>query len=197
MSAKDHDIPLAYVREALTVDLTGVLMWLIRPREHFDSDIRCRQWNTRYAGRPAGTAHSRGYLSVCLTVDGQKRYILAHRLIWALMTGAWPEFEIDHADGDPANTRWSNLRPATHAENLQNLTLEATNTSGLRGVSWDEQTGRWRAQIQHNRQRHSIGRFATKEQAHMAYLAAKARLHPFQPKPRSTVVKNTPPAIQD
>jgi HNH endonuclease len=39
------------------------------------------------------------------------RYI-AGRLAWLYMLGRWPDHEAKHADGDPANDRWGNLRAA-------------------------------------------------------------------------------------
>ena len=59
----------------------------------------------------------------------------AHRVIWAMMTGRWPDDEIDHRDRDPANNRWENLREATHSLNMLNRDEPSTNTSGVKGVS--------------------------------------------------------------
>ncbi len=34
---------------------SGVLTWRARPREHFQSERICKIWNTKYAGKIAGT----------------------------------------------------------------------------------------------------------------------------------------------
>ncbi len=44
----------------------------------------------------------------------------AHRLVWLLHTGSWPQFVVDHINGDRHDNRPSNLRDVTHAENQRN-----------------------------------------------------------------------------
>jgi hypothetical protein len=44
----------------------------------------------------------------------------------------------------------------------------------VKGVHFEEWSGRWRAEIQHKRKRFKLGRFDTREEAAAAY-AAKAR----------------------
>jgi hypothetical protein len=45
-------------------------------------------WNTRYAGKPAGRPDSEGYFPIKLTFDGRKRWLLAHRVVFALVVWA-------------------------------------------------------------------------------------------------------------
>ena len=106
-----------------------------------------RAWNTCRAGTVAGAPGSGGYRYVNLTFDGKPRRMLAHRVVWALATGAWPEVEIDHRNGIRDDNRLSNLREATRSQNKHNVGLSRRNTSGLRGVSWFRAGGRWRADI--------------------------------------------------
>src|SRR5262245_14420263 len=90
---------------------TGELRWKRRPRGP-------QRWNTRWAGKPAFTTKLRGGYRMGRIHWGA---YYAHRVIWALMTGAWPTSEIDHIDGDPSNNRWANLRLAnTRSEQLIN-----------------------------------------------------------------------------
>lgn len=44
----------------------------------------------------------------------------AHRVLWLLCTGNWPQFVIDHINGDRHDNRLANLRDVTHAENQLN-----------------------------------------------------------------------------
>ena len=41
-------------------------------------------------------------------------------IIWLLVTGSWPVEIIDHADRNPLNFKWDNLREATYSQNACN-----------------------------------------------------------------------------
>lgn len=43
-----------------------------------------------------------------------------HRIAWLLMTGDWPQFEIDHINGVRHDNRWINLRDVPRSINQQN-----------------------------------------------------------------------------
>lgn len=109
---------------------TGELSW------------RERACNTVRADRKAGSAHSSGYLTVCV---GYVSY-LVHRVIWKLVTGEDPEF-IDHIDGDKRNNRWSNLRCVSKSQNARNAKRPSTNKSGVIGVCFAPRRGKWIAQL--------------------------------------------------
>lgn len=59
----------------------------------------------RSSGRPAGTPINHGGVRVML--EGQ--CIMAHTLIWARQTGAWPSSPVRHRDGCSTNNAWLNL----------------------------------------------------------------------------------------
>ena len=84
---------------------------------------------------------------------------------------------VDHNDGDGLNNRRSNLRAATRGQNACNSKIRADSTSGFRGVSLHRQTGRWHAYINSNGRRHSLGYFATAEDAAAAYAKASLQMH--------------------
>jgi hypothetical protein len=100
---------------------TGSLIWLPRGNARFDN---------RNAGNIAGAKRSDGYISVGFN---NKAY-LAHRLIWRFVYGEWPEFEIDHINGDKADNRIENLRACTTAENRRNMPVRRNKTSRYSGV---------------------------------------------------------------
>lgn len=130
-------------------------------------------WNTRYAEKVAGCLHSRGYLHVRI----DDRQYKAHRVIWALVTGAWPANEVDHINGKKADNWLSNLREATHSENQHNYGMYANNTSGMKGVSWCKALNKWHSSIKLNGRQHHLGFFAVREEAHAAYCEAAGLLH--------------------
>jgi hypothetical protein len=126
-----------------------------------------RRWK---AGLVAGTVARSRY--VVIQVDGV--LYQAHRLAWLYVHGEWPPEIIDHINGDRTDNRLENLRCATNALNKANSRLRRDNSSGFKGVY---AAGRWwRAQIRVNGHILHIGRFASKEAAHAAYMS-EARKH--------------------
>lgn len=125
--------------------------------------------------------------AICVDVTyavGQKRgqndtMILLHRLILErILNRSLDKTEIvDHVNGDGLDNRRSNLRLATHGQNMANSKMRSNNTSGFKGVSLDRQSGKWRAQIQHNKKRILLGCFDDPELAHKAYCEAAIKYH--------------------
>lgn len=113
---------------------------------------------------------------------------LAHRLVWLLVYGAMPHRNLDHIDGDSYNNNACNLRltPNNQTENSQNKAMQTNNTSGYIGVDWHKATKKWRGRIKANGVNHCLGYFDTPEEAHAAYIKAKAELHTFQPTLRAS-----------
>lgn len=146
---------------------TGKLYWLKRGPEWFEKARLRKTWNTRFAGREAGMRGPYGYPLV--EVLGSTP-IAAHRIIWALVYGRWPN-EVDHIDGDRQNNLLENLREVSHAENMRNVKRPSHNTSGASGVSFNKRNGRWRAYITVEQRQRSLGHHETFEQA----LAARQR----------------------
>jgi hypothetical protein len=146
---------------------------------HYDPETGLFTWRIDRGGRKAGTvagsAHNAGYVSI--RVYGI-RY-LSHRLAALYVTGKWPEHQVDHKYGVRSDNRWTELRPATHAQNQHNKrSANSNNKVGLLGVSVSR--GRYLAQIKVAGKRKFLGRFGTPEMSHNAYLTAKAAIHPFQ-----------------
>jgi hypothetical protein len=104
-----------------------------RARKWFTSDRLWLSWNAQFGGKVATAVSARdGYQRVAVN----QRSYLAHRVIWAMMTGAWPKEEIDHINGDRTDNRWSNLRAASRTQNARNMEKPRNNTSGVTGVHW-------------------------------------------------------------
>ena len=136
-------------------------------------------WNgRRVIARPgdvAGTVCKNGYRAI--NIDGTPR--LEHRLAFLWMTGEWPEADVDHINGDRADNRWANLRPASRRMNLQNRRGPSSNRKHghLLGTAWHAKTQKWRALIKHDGRQKSLGYYETEQAAHYAYVEAKRRLH--------------------
>jgi hypothetical protein len=120
----------------------------------------------------------------CVTPHGY-RYIkflgrpyFAHRLAWFFVTGEWPLGWLDHINGDRQDNRYSNLREATTSENQQNRKMQTYSKSGMIGVR-RSYGSRWRAMIIIDGRRIYLGAFATKDEAHAAYIKKKSEIHPF------------------
>jgi hypothetical protein len=88
---------------------------------------------------------------------------------------------IDHKDGNGLNNCKTNLRVATNAENMQNRTTEANSnsTSGVRGVGFKSQTGRWTAQVKINGTKKHLGSFKTIEEAEKVVTEYRSKNMPF------------------
>ena len=97
----------------------------------------------RRLGFPAGSLWSNGYARIW--IDG-KDY-MAHRLAWLYMYGAFPQNQIDHINGNPLDNRILNLRDVDQAENHKNKRRQSNNSSGVTGVRWNKQAGKWVAYI--------------------------------------------------
>jgi hypothetical protein len=146
---------------------TGKLYWLHR-------DAARPQWNARYANREAFTALDKdGYRRGKI----HRRGYLAHRIIWAIVYGEWPD-QIDHIDGDKVNNRINNLRSVSHAENGKNQKRRNTNTSGVMGVVWSKPSEKWVAQIKVAGRYRYLGMFQNLEEAVAARRTAE-REHGF------------------
>lgn len=161
---------LERLRELLSYDKeTGILTWKVLPATS-RSNI-C--FNTKCGGKKAGTINPKGYIVIGIA----RKYYLAHRIIWKLMTGVDPVDQIDHEDTDRGNNRWDNLRQAANGPNIQNSRLRKDNASGVKGVHWDAHHKKWRAVLTTNGVSSRLGRFETIEQAATVIAQARMRDH--------------------
>lgn len=152
------------VRELLNYDpLTGIFIW----KHRADAEQR---WNTKNAGKVAGSRTSNGYRAIAIN---RIKY-LAHHLAWVYVVGAWPNIFIDHKNLDKADNRFENLRLASFGENSANASVRNDNKSGFRGVYFVQSREIWHAKIRKDGIDHYLGAFDSAELAGEAY-ARKAK----------------------
>jgi HNH endonuclease len=176
--SKMADLTQARALEYYNYDAsTGTFFFNERPRHEFSR----QELYTRHlqrVGTKAGSSNSEGYLK--LLIDG--KYYSGHRIAWLIMTGEivqYPEFEIDHINGNRGDNRFSNLRKVTKSENQRNGSKRVNNTSGVHGVNWKPKynstpgDGRWVARIWNGPRHVYLGGFKEKREAEIARKAAE------------------------
>ena len=146
---------------------TGALVWRVRDASFFTDGGKSaihsmRVWNAIYANKPALSCKGlKGYFSGRILY----RPYLAHRVGWAIYSGAWPEKDIDHINGNTLDNRIENLRSVTHQENSKNRAIGTNNTSGAIGVFLRNRDLVWVAQVSINGKQKHIGSFKSKDEA--------------------------------
>ena len=107
-----------------------------------------------------------GYQTVGLWIKNVKRKTYSvHRLMGELFL---PNFnnlpEIDHIDRNKLNNSLFNLKWETYSNQSHNQKIYSTNTSGVKGVSYNKKNGKWIGSMMINKKR-PTRQFKTKEEA--------------------------------
>lgn len=148
-------LTLVQLRQSLLyVKDTGDFIWLT-------NTVRGR------SGEKAGHKLIDGYIWIGL---GRKKYP-AHRLAWFYSYGTWPEFQIDHIDGQKHNNALSNLRDVPATINMQNRAGWGKFPKGV----YQDKTLRFRAMLQMHGKLVSLGTFDTIEEAEAIVSAARIK----------------------
>ena len=144
--------------EVVLTDMSG-RQHLVRLDETDAPLLGCYTWRVRRGGY------------VVRAYGGKS--IFLHRLVLAAQDGQ----VVDHINGDKLDNRRENLRLCTVAQNSQNQSLRATNTSGFKGVRRNAAAGKWEALIRHAGRRIYLGLFDDPRVAAHAYNRAAVALH--------------------
>lgn len=113
----------------------------------------------------AGRLTPYGYLTIY--IEGKPYY--AHRLAWLYVYGEWPPDQIDHIDRVKNNNQIANLRIATRQQNARNADKRKSFTSPYKGVHWNKEKRKWKAQIRDGKAQKHLGYFKYELQAACAY----------------------------
>ncbi len=107
------------------------------------------------------------------SVNKRKYQVYMHRQIM----GCEEKDKIDHVDGNGLNNQRSNLRPATHKQNVSSQKKQTRPTSSrYKGVRWRPAERKWAAAIKHNGKTIYLGLFILEASAAVAYNAAALTL---------------------
>ena len=170
-----HTLPAHLLGDFLNHDPEmGILTWKSRDSRWFQSEGHCRTWNTRYSGKPAlNYVKGNGYLEG--SILDHKTY--AHRAIWAMVHGDWPQSDVDHINGVKTDNRIANLRLATRSQNCMNRPAQSNSKTGVKGVWFRRDIGKFESAIWVRSRKHRVGVFETLAEAQEAYANAATRLH--------------------
>jgi hypothetical protein len=113
--------------------------------------------------------HIRGkdiyYAKTNIRAGDRQKQLWMHRII----TGCPFNKEVDHIDGNGLNNQKSNLRLATHQQNMFNQRKRSGGSSQYKGVSWCKRSNRWLSQIMINKKTKFLGYFSDEISAAVAY----------------------------
>jgi len=121
-----------YIKELLEYS-DGDLRWRIRYPENRQNKRANKMWG----GKSAGYIDKSGYKRVSVTFQGKRYSLLAHRIVWLICTGNWPERVIDHKDRNRMSNGIENLRDVPNIVNNKSRSKSKNNTSGTQGVQFN------------------------------------------------------------
>lgn len=150
---------------------TGDIWFLPRDRSYFKSENQYKTWHSRFCGKAKLGLTSKGYQAICINSVAYK----VHRIAWLYMTGENPN-QIDHINHNRADNRFCNLRNVNQRINSMNRSMCKRNKSGVNGVNWYPNYGKWAARLGLNFGRKFVGYFDDIESAKAAIEKAKADL---------------------
>ena len=105
--------------------------------------------------------------------NGARSLVYMHRVI----LNAPSHLQVDHINGNGLDNRKSNIRLCAQADNLRNRGANKHSSSKFKGVVWDKQHNKWRAQIGSKGKTLFLGCFEDQAKAARAYDAQARELH--------------------
>lgn len=108
-----------------------------------DSDWGLASQHTWYLRVNRTTHHERLY---AMAYVGTSRQDNRHAYLHQVLMG-YPSVDIDHRDNNGLNCQRSNMRLATRSQNNGNSRKSPGRSSRFKGVVWDRERNKWRAQI--------------------------------------------------
>lgn len=132
-------------------------------------------WKSNRSGvrknRLAGSKLKNGYVHVSVNTV----FFYVHRLVFLIHHGFIPE-RIDHINGIRDDNRIENLRAATQSQNLWNMKMRGSNTSGVKGVHFCKKKKKWIAKFNMYYKTYYAGEFHTIKEAEAAVIKKREEL---------------------
>ncbi|AKN21168.1 HNH endonuclease [Pectobacterium phage Peat1] len=134
-----------------------------------------------YYDKESGVVYRNGRPMTLLGKDGyvrmryKGRVERAHRLAYILQGLPLPK-QVDHINGNRADNRWVNLRPATNTQNQYNR-RPASKLGHKKGAYMNIGGRTWYSLLRYNGKRIYLGTFKTEDEAHAAYTEASKKYH--------------------
>lgn len=98
-------------------------------------------------------------------LDGKKTLVSMHHLVML----SKPRTLVDHKNHDTLDNRRSNLRIASHLQNVANSRIGSNNTSGYKGVTYRGRSRKWAARVRSKGKEFYLGLFHSPIEAAKAY----------------------------
>jgi len=137
--------------------------------EEQDADLAKMTWHLNNGGYAARAVPRRQRRHG----DSSTKLERLHRVILRAPQGV----EVDHINRNRLDNRRCNLRFATSGEQARNVSLNARNTTGYKGVSFLQGAQRWSATVKFEGAAYYMGVFRSPEAAAFAYDFAARALH--------------------
>lgn len=126
---------------------------------------------------------SHGYVKTL--VKGKKLYL--HRLIMSVDSNK--NTNIDHRNRQRNDCRKCNLKVVSNCQNSMNVGVRSDNSSGIKGVCLNKQSGKFCVRISANKQKYNLGTFTDFTDAVLARLTAEEEMfEEFMTKDNRTIL---------
>lgn len=131
-----------------------------------------------------GTKLKRGY--IVLYIEGKMYY--GQTLAYLYQKGHFPKKFLTFRDKNPLNLKWSNIEETSRRTIVRRINFRKSNTSGITGVCFCKQTGKWKVSIYDGKRNLFKGRYIDFEEAVIVRYYAEEELGVLKDNPRTTAV---------